>query len=142
GAPAATATATLLAAEANAPATTPAAVVLTGGVQSAEARPTDAPAAVPACVPEPPPWDAFAEYDRLTNPLLENATPIARARVLFGRGELIEFKRQPQKKEEIMAQLAKDFQPEDFSPILLGRVGDYRKEHGDAEGARVLYEKL
>jgi tetratricopeptide (TPR) repeat protein len=112
---------------------TPAAATATLGD---EAAPITAPAH------EPPPWDPFAEYDRLTTPLLENAKPIAKARVLFGRGELFEFKRQPEKKQEILAQISKEFQPEDFSPILLGRIGDYRREHGDIDGARVLYEKL
>ena len=41
-----------------------------------------------------------------------------------------------------MEQLSKEFKPEDFSPILLGRVGDYRRDQGDREGARTLYEKL
>jgi len=62
--------------------------------------------------------------------------------VLFGRGELFEMKRQPDKKQELLAQISKEFKPEDFSPILLGRVGDYRKDQGNIDGARALYEKL
>jgi tetratricopeptide (TPR) repeat protein len=71
-----------------------------------------------------------------------NAPPIARARVLFGRGELFEFKRQPEKKQEVLDQLASEFKVDDFSPILLGRVGDHLREKGDAARARELYEKL
>ena len=114
---------------------------MTGVATSGQSRP---PASEPVQIetPEPPPWDPFAEYDKLTAPLLENAQPIAKARVLFGRGELFEFKHQPQKKQEILGQLAKEFQAEDFSPILLGRVGDYLREQGGLDGARALYEKL
>jgi tetratricopeptide (TPR) repeat protein len=114
-------------------------VVVTAG--TAPSAPV-APEGSVASAPEPPPWDPFAEYDRLTAPLLENAQPIAKARVLFGRGELFEFKRQPDKKREIVAQISKEYKPEDFSPILLGRVGDYRRDQGDLDGARILYEKL
>jgi tetratricopeptide (TPR) repeat protein len=115
--------------------------VVTGAINVSAASPVAAEPA-PATPPERPPWDPFAEYDRLTAPLLENAQPIAKARVLFGRGELFEMKRQPDKKQELLAQISKEFKPEDFSPILLGRVGDYRKDQGNIDGARALYEKL
>jgi tetratricopeptide (TPR) repeat protein len=91
---------------------------------------------------EPPPWDPFAEFERLVAPLEKLANPTGKARILYARGELFELKRQPQKKTEIVARLATEFKPEDLSPVLLGRVGDYVLAQGDTAKAGVYYSRL
>jgi tetratricopeptide (TPR) repeat protein len=97
---------------------------------------------VVAALAEPPPWDPYAEYDRLMNPLVEGAKPVGKARILLGKAELYDLKRQPDKKQEIFGQIAKDFPPEDLSPVLLGKIGDYLLEHGEVERATAMYERL
>src|SRR4030095_9894614 len=100
------------------------------------------PAAAPTPTPDPAPWDPFAEFERLIAPLEKTANPTGKARLLYGRGDLFELKRQPEKKSEIIGRLATEFKPEDLSPILLGRVGDYILARGDTAKAGVYYSRL
>jgi tetratricopeptide (TPR) repeat protein len=121
----------------------PAAAEVTGALATPVVAAAGAPALAPVTTePEPAPWDPFAEYDRLMNPLLEGAAPIGKARILLGKGELYELRRLPDKKQEILGQIARDFQPADLSPVLLGKIGDYLFEHGEIERATVMYDRL
>jgi TolA-binding protein len=98
--------------------------------------------AAAVAAPEPPPWDPFAEYDRLTASLVDPAKPLTQARVMYGKGELYELKRQPQERRAIYAEIAGKFPAEQLSPILLGKVGDYLLETGQVEKAEAMYERL
>jgi TolA-binding protein len=101
------------------------------------------PPAVPvASIPEPPPWDPFAEFERLLAPLDQIANATGKARLLYARGDLFELKRQPDRKTEIIGRLATEFKPEELSPVLLGRVGDYILAQGDAAKASTYYNRL
>lgn len=126
---------------------TPVVTAATGAIAPAEptsqktTSPVDsAPAAAP--VAEPPPWDPFAEFERLIAPLEQIANPTGKARLLYARGDLFELKRQPQKKTEIIGRLANEFKLEDLSPALLGRVGDYVLAQGDRAKAGTYYSRL
>jgi tetratricopeptide (TPR) repeat protein len=115
------------------------------GSQAASPVGTAQPAAVTlvaAAVAEPAPWDPFAEYDRLTAPLIDPTKPLTRARVMYGKGELFELKRQPQERRAIYAEIAGRFPPEHLSPILLGKIGDYLFESGQEDKAAAMYERL
>jgi TolA-binding protein len=96
----------------------------------------------PTPVPEPAPWDPFAEFERLVAPLEKLANVTGKARVMYARGDLFELKRQPQKKNETLDRLATEFKPEDLSPMLLGRVGDHIRAGGDAAKAGAYYSRL
>jgi TolA-binding protein len=101
-----------------------------------------APSAPAAATPEPAPWDPFAEFERLIAPLEQAASATGKARLLYSRGDLFELKRQPEKKTEVVARLATEFKPEDLSPVLLGRVGDYILAQGDLAKAGIYYSRL
>jgi tetratricopeptide (TPR) repeat protein len=52
------------------------------------------------------------------------------------------LKRQPEKKTEFVQRIATEFKPDDLSPVLLGRVGDYIFAQGDRAKASVYYSRL
>lgn len=127
------------------PAPSPAPAESTPSIPSTDPIPSTAatspvPAATP--VPEPPPWDPFAEFERLIAPLEQSANSTGKARLLYARGDLFELKRQPQKKTEILGRIAAEFKVEDLSPVLLGRVGDHLLAEGDVTKAREFYSRL
>jgi TolA-binding protein len=118
----------------------PAAAVLRASLQPVPSTPSTPPAATPA--PEPPPWNPFAEFERLIAPLEQKANATGKARILYARGDLFELKRQPEKKTEILGRLATEFKLEDLSPILLGRIGDHILAQGDLAKASTYYSRL
>src|SRR5207302_5026567 len=58
---------------------------------------------------------------RPANPLAEpNAT--AKARILYAKAELARSRRQPGEEEKNIGEIAKNFKPEELSPLLLGKA--------------------
>lgn len=108
--------------------------------KSGSAPATPAPAA-PA-PPPPPPWDAEAELEKRLAPLAENKAPLAQARVQYARAELAQLRRKPADREKILAAMADQFKPEDFSPMLLAQVGDHLLAKGESDRAAALFERL
>jgi TolA-binding protein len=51
------------------------------------------------------------------------------------------LRRHPDEEEQNIARIA-EFKPEDLSPVLLGRAGDYLLGKGKLDQARVFYERL
>jgi TolA-binding protein len=123
------------------PSAVPASLKATADTTPAASAET-APSALAAPTPEPAPWDPFAEFERLIAPLEQTANATGKARLLYSRGDLFELKRQPEKKTEVVARLATEFKPEDLSPVLLGRVGDYILAQGDLAKAGIYYSRL
>ncbi len=93
----------------------------------------------PAPLPEANPG---AELDALlaSNEAEESAT--AKARILYAKAELARLRRQPAEEERNIGEIAKNFKPEDLSPVLLGRTGDYFFAQNKLDEAAPFYERL
>jgi len=114
--------------------------------------PTVGPASTPSPAPEvaanPPPVPAPAESDPaqdltdiLTIPDLASK-PTARSRVLYAKAELARLQRKPEVEAQVLLEVAKDYKPEDLSPILLGQVGDCLFQNGQPDQAMPFYNQL
>ena len=68
-------------------------------------------------------------------------TDTARARVIYAKAELARLRRQPAEEDRNIAKIA-EFKPEDLSPVLLGRAGDYLLGKGKLDQAKPFYDKL
>ncbi len=103
--------------------------------ETPSASPADGkPAVVPA--------DPGAEMDRLLGGAETDASPLARARVLFARSELARLRHQPAAQDGALEQIATAFKPEDLSAPLLAVAGDWLLDKGRADQAAPLFERL
>ena len=71
-----------------------------------------------------------------------NRNATARARIFFAKAELARLQRQTAEQERNIARLAEDFKPEDLSPLLLGRAGDYLLSKQKTDQATRFYQRL
>jgi len=86
--------------------------------------------------------DQDAELERLLAcPANENSAT-AKTRILFAKGELARLRHQPEEEEKTVAQISREFKPEDLSPLLLGKVGDYILRTGKFDQAAGFYQRL
>jgi tetratricopeptide (TPR) repeat protein len=114
---------------------------------AATASPATAPSpATPPSVlppaPDPPEADPAQELTGiLTIPDLDSK-PTARARILYAKAELARLKRKTDIEAKILLDIAKDYRPEDLSPILLGQVGDCLVQNGQPDQAMSFYNQL
>ncbi len=106
--------------------------------------PAAAPKLLPAVGqgPEPAKWDAEAELTKMLQPLAENPSPTAQARLDYAHGELYRIGRTPEKRVEIIGAIAGKYKPEDLSPHLLMETGDYFMAHDDVAKAEAAYRRL
>jgi TolA-binding protein len=112
-------------------------------VASASASASASPAASPAAgQPVEAPTDPGAEMDALLGGAETNASPLARARVLFAKSELARLRRQPAAQGEALEQIATKFKPEELSAPLLAVAGDWLLEKGRFDQASTLFERL
>jgi TolA-binding protein len=86
--------------------------------------------------------DPGTELDTLLGSTEQDQTPTARARVLYAKAELARLRKQPAEEEKSIARIANDFKPEDLSPVLLGRAGDYLLGKGQLDNAAKFYQRL
>src|SRR5205814_7216996 len=107
--------------------------------QPADTTPRSTSDASPAATAESEPG---AELDALLGSTEQDQTPTARARVLYAKAELARLRKQPAEEEKIVARIASDFKPEDLSPSLLGRAGDYLLGKGQLDNAAKFYQRL
>jgi TolA-binding protein len=101
------------------------------GVSSATAE------ALPTAEPDP-----GAELDALLGSTEQDQAPTARARVFYAKAELARLRKQSVDEEKNIARIASDFKPEDLSPILLGRAGDYLLGKQKPDEAARFYQRL
>lgn len=97
-------------------------------------------AATPSPTPEPD-VDPGAELDALLGANATDQNPTARARILFAKAELARLRRQPVEEEKNIAKIA-EMKPDDLSPLLLGRVGDYWLGQQKQDKATAFYQQL
>ena len=96
------------------------------------------PTATPAPTPE---MDPGAELDALLGFNEKEMAAPARARVFFAKAELARLRRQVPEEEKNIAKIA-EFNPDDLSPMLLGRAGDYLFSQQKVEPAIAFYQRL
>ena len=94
---------------------------------------------VAAPTPRPKP-DPAIEFEELMATLPD--TPAAKARKLFARSELENMRRKPEDAAKYLNQLADSSQPEDLSPMLLGKVGDILFSRGQDAKSREMYDQI
>jgi TolA-binding protein len=85
--------------------------------------------------------DPGAELDALLGASEKDQGPTARARILFAKGELARLRRQPADEQNHIAKIA-EFNPDDLSPMLLGRAGDYLLSQNKPDRAAAFYQRL
>jgi TolA-binding protein len=102
----------------------------------AEAAPTPE---VTAAAEVPP--DPGVELDALLGSAEKDQNGTARARVLFAKAELARLRRQPAEEEKNIARMT-ELNPDDMSPMLLGRAGDYLLGKGKLDEAARFYQRL
>jgi TolA-binding protein len=90
----------------------------------------------------PVPADPGAELDTLLGSSAQEQAAIVKARVLFAKAELARLRRQPAEEEKNIGRIADEFKPEDLSPLLLGRAGDYLLSKQKADKAAAFYQRL
>ena len=92
--------------------------------------------------PPPATTDPGTELDRLLSSTADEKSATAKARILFARAELARLRHQPDEEENRIAQIAREFKPEDLSPFLLGEVGDYLLRTEKVDQAVGFYQWL
>jgi len=93
----------------------------------------------PTPTPRPKP-DPSIEFEEFLAAFPE--TPVAKARKLFARSELETMRRKPEESTKYLSQLADTAQPEDLSPMLLGKVGDMLFLRGEDAKAREMFDQI
>ena len=88
-----------------------------------------------------PEIDPGAELDALLGSAEQDQSPTARARVLFAKAELARLRKQPAEEEKNVAKIV-EFKPDDLSPVLLGRAGDYLISQKKFDQAAKFYQQL
>src|SRR4051812_15408306 len=86
--------------------------------------------------------DPGAELDSLLASTEQDPTATARARVIYAKAELARLRRQPAEEEKNIGRIAAEFKPDDLSPVLLGRAGDYLVAKQKLDQAAKFYQKL
>jgi tetratricopeptide (TPR) repeat protein len=80
--------------------------------------------------------------DKQLKPLEENANATTRARLLYARAALATLRRKPDVHDQLIGQIATQFQPDDLSPLLLAQSGDYLFAQGKSDRAADYYDEL
>jgi TolA-binding protein len=117
------------------PPTDPAAATVTQPEATATPAPTPA-------VADSAPIDPSAELDELLGGAETDASPLARARVLFAKSELARLRRQTAVQEQNLELIATNFKPEDLSAPLLAAAGDHLLDQGKFALAASMFERL
>jgi TolA-binding protein len=89
-----------------------------------------------------PSTDPGAELDALLGSSEKDESPTARVRVIFAKAELARLRKQPAEEEKNIARIANEFKPDDLSPVLLGRTGDYLVSKQKLDQAATFYQRL
>ena len=87
--------------------------------------------------------DPGAEMDELLGGAETNASPLARARVLYAKSELARLRRQTPAQQAALEAIATGFKPAELDAALLAAAGDYllaSKERDDQAG--LYFERL
>ena len=94
-----------------------------------------------ATVTPEPDTDPGAELDALLSASAKDQSPTVRARILFAKAELARLRRQPAEEEKNVAKIA-EVNPDDLSPLLLGKAGDYWLAQKKPDQATTFYQRL
>jgi TolA-binding protein len=116
----------------------PAAAEVAATPAAADATAAPVPAATPAPAPD---LDPGVELDQLLASSEKDSSAPARARIIFAKAELARLRRQPADEEKNIAKIA-EFKPEELSPFLLGRAGDYLAGKQKPAQAAAFYQYL
>ena len=117
---------------------------LTAGLPSPSQAPGgEAPAPTPRPSPTPlPPYDADADFAKYLNDGNCSTSPLALARLRFGKAKLADFTKRADRGKELMVSIGRDFKPDQLSAQLLAECGDIALEEGDAGKAETFYREL
>jgi TolA-binding protein len=89
-----------------------------------------------------PPADPAASLAAMLTGTAANLGPTARARIIYAQSELARLQKKPDIEQGLLLQIAKQFSPEDLSPIMLGQTGDALVAAGQPQQAVPFYNQL
>jgi len=99
--------------------------------------------ATPRPSPTPmPPYDAEADFAKYLDDGNVGDSPIARARLVYGRAQLAGFTRKPDRQKELMAFIYQTFPANRLSAELLADCGEIALQKGDLDKAETLFKEL
>ncbi len=104
--------------------------------------PAPASASTPAQAPLEATPDTANEMEQALDITDAATKPTARSRLLFAKAELARLQRKPELEAQTLLEIAKNFHPEDLSPIALGQVGDCLVQNGQPDLALPFYNQL
>ncbi|CAN5605273.1 hypothetical protein BH18VER1_BH18VER1_06710 [soil metagenome] len=100
------------------------------------------PAIEPTTASPAPEIDPNIELESLLSGTEENEGPTAKARIIYAKAEIARLRRHAAEEEKHIATIAATFKPEDLSPMLLGRAGDYLLAKQKPDQAQAFYQRL
>jgi TolA-binding protein len=83
-----------------------------------------------------------ADFEKALGSAITDTTAVVQARVLFGKAELADVRKQPEEREKDLSAIAEKFKPEDLSAMVLAQVGDFLYNKGESEKAEATYQAL
>jgi tetratricopeptide (TPR) repeat protein len=89
-----------------------------------------------------PPADPAASLAAMLTGAATNLGPTARARIIYAQSELARLQKKPDIEQGLLLQIAKQFSPDDLSPIMLGQMGDALVAAGQLQQAMPFYNQL
>lgn len=101
------------------------------------ASPTPRPSPTPL-----PPYDADADFAKYLNDGNCSSSPLALARLRFGKAKVADYTKRADRAKELMVSIGRDFKPDQLSAQLLADCGDVALEAGDPGRAEAFYREL
>lgn len=104
---------------------------------AASASPVPRPSATPL-----PAYDAEEDFAKYLNDSNVGNSPLSKARLRYGQAQLAGFTRKPERQNELMASIYRDFPAEELSAMLLSECGDIALAKGQNDKAEAFYKEL
>jgi TolA-binding protein len=86
--------------------------------------------------------DPQAHMDGLLADAAHSSSPVARARLLYGKSEMARLRRDTAASQDAMRQMVGKFKPDQLSPGLLALGGDFQLQQGNLDQAESFYKRL
>ena len=95
----------------------------------------------PSPTPQPP-YDSDADFAKYLSESNAGGSPLAKARLRFGQGQLAGFTKRQDRQKELMASIYKDFPADQLSAMLLSECGQIALAQGDPNKAEAFFKEL
>jgi TolA-binding protein len=89
-----------------------------------------------------PPYDSDGDMAKYLNESNAGDSPLAKARLRFGQGQLAGFTKRQDRQKELMASIYKEFPSDQLSAQLLSECGQIALERGETDKAETFFKEL